>query len=201
MHPLTPILFGLITPFVSVAAESTPHEVTKDFTGRGQIHILKSDSFFDASPEQDRIGCLNEQGLLTQKDCAVFTRKDVSPHTLSSPRGDCSFRNANMPSNKDSWYGTNTHAWSCGRFGKGGDGDGNGNWDGVEEFYYTVNGFRYPFVCNGNINCYYDIPRAPTENETVQPVWQYYWGGEQPGITPGHLQVLWLWVPVGRESV
>ncbi|KAK3995155.1 hypothetical protein QBC44DRAFT_284321 [Cladorrhinum sp. PSN332] len=185
MRTFTPLL--PLLPSLAAAGE-----VTKDFVGLGQIHVLNSDSFFNASPE-DRIGCLNEQGLLTLDDCAVFTRKDISPHTLSSSRGDCSFRNTNMPNNKDSWYGGNTHAWSCGR---GLNIGGNGS----EEFYYTVNGFRYPFVCNGNINCYYDIPRAPTLEQTVQPVWQYYWGGAQPGITPGHMQVLWLWVPVAKDA-
>ncbi|KAK4225841.1 hypothetical protein QBC38DRAFT_420439 [Podospora fimiseda] len=180
-------LFSLLLFLPSLA---TSNEVTKDFVGLGQIHVLNSDSFFSASPE-NRIGCINEQGLLTIDDCAVFSRLDAPPHTLSSARGDCSFRNTRMPNNKDSWYGKNSYAWSCGRELT----------DETGESYYTVNGFRYPFVCNGNINCFYDIPRVPTVEETVQPVWQYFWGGEQPGITPGHMQVLWLWVPVAKDAV
>lgn len=31
-------------------------------------------------------------------------------------------------------------------------------------------------------------------------VWQYAWGSEQMGITPGHLQVLWMWVPAGKQG-
>lgn len=142
MIAITKPLLSLLLVLPSLAAPQK--EVTKDFQGTGQIHVLNSSSFFLASPS-DRIGCLNEQGLLTQDDCAVFSIKDTTHHTLSSRRGDCSFRNTNMPNNKDSWYGKTSYAWSCGgRVGlwPGGE-DSN---DGAGEFYYTVVSTYLPYT-------------------------------------------------------
>jgi hypothetical protein len=61
------------------------------------------------------------------------------------------------------------------------------------------NGFKYPFVCNGNINCFYDIVASPSPEEKGHPVWQYFWGAHQMDVPPGHLKVIWLWVPVGSS--
>ncbi len=103
------------------------------FTGRGEIHLLATTDITKASPITDRIGCLNAHGQATPYafDCAVFTRLDEQPHTLSSPLGACSFMNESMPLNKDSVYGSRTHAWSCG--GRGLDPA-----NGVEYYYSMV---------------------------------------------------------------
>ncbi|KAL2128459.1 hypothetical protein VTI74DRAFT_9172 [Chaetomium olivicolor] len=164
--------------------------VESDFVGRGAIHVLNTTNLTTASPS-DRIGCLNAHGMLTANDCAVFTRLDDLPHALYSEAGNCSFRNPDMPTNTDSVYGRNTHAWSCG--GK--------REDNVVEYYYTMNGFKYPLVCNGNLNCWYDIyAKLPTDDSEPLPVWAFYWGSHQADVPNGHWRVLWLWVQVPGGS-
>lgn len=66
----------------------------------------------------------------------------------------------------------------------------------------TQNGFKsnLPFIGNGNINFFYDVARLPETKEDQIPVWQYYWGSQQMGITPGHYKLVWLWVPVNVSS-
>ncbi|KAK3899076.1 hypothetical protein C8A05DRAFT_18441, partial [Staphylotrichum tortipilum] len=119
----------LLTLTLGLAPFTFANPPSPAFTGRGQIHVLSSTDITKASPIVDRIGCLNARGMVTsfEFDCAVFTRLDDQPHTLSSPLGECSFRNQSMPSNKDSVYGRNTHAWWCG--GLSGEG---------VEYYYSV---------------------------------------------------------------
>jgi hypothetical protein len=51
------------------------------------------------------------------------------------------------------------------------------------------------FLCFGDIACYYDAKKAPEHNE-VLPLWQYRWGSQQQGITPGHIQLQLLWEKV-----
>lgn len=60
-------------------------------------------------------------------------------------------------------------------------------------------GFAYPFLCQGDVNCYFDIPSAPSRGSQQLPVWRYTWGSAQPGITPGHLKALLLWQPVSSS--
>ena len=55
------------------------------------------------------------------------------------------------------------------------------------------NGFNYPYICNGNLNCYYEIERAPANGTDSLSVWQFFWGSQQMDVTPGHLKVMWLW--------
>ncbi|KAK4176671.1 hypothetical protein QBC36DRAFT_213470 [Triangularia setosa] len=199
--------FTLLLLGASVPALAAP-SVIDDFVGQGQIHVLNSSSYASANPATDTIGCLTASGFLSKNNCATFTRTESYPYMLVSSRGLCTFNDKSMPNNKDSYYGKNTYAWHCLESAKA----------GIEgERYYTVNGFKYPFLCNGNLGCYYDIPAAPTtvaddgdsfsvqevgKTKAVQPVWQFFWGSHQMGITPGHLQVLWLWVPVkeGKEK-
>ena len=138
MITLTKTLFSLlITAGVTLAADQK--DVVKEFQGVGRIHVLNSSSLRDASLAADRIGCLNEQGLLTQDDCAVFYIRNTTYHTLSSRRGDCSFQNANMPVNKDSVYGKTSHAWSCGGRVGTRPSAGGSDYDGPAlENYYTI---------------------------------------------------------------
>lgn len=60
------------------------------------------------------------------------------------------------------------------------------------------------FLCFGDAACYYDGKKAPARNETL-PFWQFHWGSEQLGITPGHIQLLLMWTKIGdlpkREEV
>ncbi|KAL2262876.1 hypothetical protein VTK26DRAFT_9140 [Humicola hyalothermophila] len=194
----TTTLLLLSTPILTLptAADNAPADAppsaVDSFTGHGTIHVLNSSSPATASIA-DSIGCLNERGLLVSASqggggggCAVFARADAAPHTLSTRAGDCSFRNPDMPTNEDSVYGRDGHAWSCVPAA-----------DVGFETYYTVDGFRYPFVCNGNLNCYYDVvdQPVPEDGQGALPVWQFFWGSEQMGPPEGHLQVLWLWVP------
>lgn len=50
-------------------------------------------------------------------------------------------------------------------------------------------------MCYGDIDCLYDVNRAPEAGEKL-PVWEYRWGSQQLGITPGHLAALFLWVKI-----
>ncbi|KAK0712498.1 hypothetical protein B0T26DRAFT_714492 [Lasiosphaeria miniovina] len=93
----------------TVTAFPTP---PNEFSGRGKIWVLNSTDLLDALPS-DRIGCLDAHGALTFNRCAVFTQLDQAPHTLSSRIGSCGFRDENMPTNKDSYYGRDSHAWAC----------------------------------------------------------------------------------------
>jgi hypothetical protein len=159
-----------------------------EFVGRGQIQVLNNTDVATASIA-DRIGCMNARGEFVLDDCAVFTRLDASPNTLSTSAGNCTFQNPNMPLNTDSIYGQDSHSWFCGE----------GKWTQYDEYYYTIEGFLRPFVCNGNINCNYDIKAiVPSEGDAL-PAWQYYWGSQQMDIEAGHWRVLWLWVPVDKE--
>ncbi|KAK4675132.1 hypothetical protein QC764_501020 [Podospora pseudoanserina] len=193
--------------FLLLGAALASPNVIDDFVGQGQIHVLNSSSYVSADPATDTIGCLTASGLLSKSNCATFTRTESYPYMLVSSRGVCTFNDKSMPNNKDSYYGKNTYAWHCLEEAKAGI-------DG--ERYYTIQGFKHPYLCNGNLGCYYDIPDAPENDDdsgdsfsvqevgktkAVQPVWQFFWGAHQMGITPGHLQVLWLWVPVkGKEK-
>ncbi|KAK4237074.1 hypothetical protein C8A03DRAFT_35005 [Achaetomium macrosporum] len=185
------VLLLLSLPAITTA-QSGSHNVIDDFLGRAHIHVLNNTNTSTADPVADRIGCLNAQGWLTLDDCAVFTRADDPNvhHTLSTSAGNCSFQDPAMPKNVDSVYGSNTHAWSCGP----------GAGDGMVEYYYTITGFNYPFVCQGNINCFYDIKAtAPGEDTAPMPVWAFYWGSQQFDVPPGHWRVLWLWARVPEE--
>jgi hypothetical protein len=110
-------------------------DVRDEFVGQGQIHVLNSSSLSTAAPT-DRMGCLNEHGMLTMSDseCAVFTRLDGGFGTsvkLSTSSGNCTFLNPSMPTNKDSYYGSDSHAWSCWDVPSP-------EYDSVWEHYYTI---------------------------------------------------------------
>ena len=53
-------------------------------------------------------------------------------------------------------------------------------------------GFPYPFLCSGDIDCYFDAKRVPKRGEDIS-FWQFRWGSQQQGITPGHIQLQLLW--------
>ncbi|KAK0724973.1 hypothetical protein B0H67DRAFT_450297, partial [Lasiosphaeris hirsuta] len=170
-----------------LTASSKPVPVTQQFVGQGRILVLGGSTFFNATPA-DRIGCLNKSGIVTVDDCAVFTRQDKMPHPLTTSAGSCSFRDSRMPANSESAYGKKSYAFSCR--------EDNPPPSDSDEGYYTVDGFNYPFLCNGNLFCYYDIKKFPARENDAAPIWQYFWGSSEQDIIPGHMQVLWLWAPV-----
>ena len=47
----------------------------------------------------------------------------------------------------------------------------------------------------GDVDFSYDAKKLPGTNENLD-VWPYRWGSQQMGITPGHVELQWLWVPV-----
>ena len=61
------------------------------------------------------------------------------------------------------------------------------------------NGYKYPFICTGNMGCIFEIP-VPETGKNALPVWQFYWSGEHQGATAGHMQVVWLWEPEVEEA-
>lgn len=97
------VLVGLVLPLVSA----------QTFEGSGTISVLSSNNFMTANPVTMTIGCIDATGTLTMDDCAVFTRLDVYPYTLSSSAGNCSFLNETSPANTDSVYGNHSYAWTC----------------------------------------------------------------------------------------
>ncbi|KAL1591868.1 hypothetical protein SLS59_009995 [Nothophoma quercina] len=162
----------------------------KDFTGTGNIYVLNSSDWRTASPTEDKIGCLSESGkLITSrktKACGTFTRMDVFPYTLSTSKGNCTFDDQSQERNTDSKYGQNDHAWNC-----------NATFQSdIYDQLYTIDGFPYIFLCFGDVACYYDAKHAPAKNESLS-LWQYHWGSEQLGITPGHIQLLLMWKKIG----
>lgn len=88
-------------------------QITKEFVGQGHIMVLNTSDIM-TSERGVTIGCLDATGALTTKsDCAVFTRNDEEPHIVWTSEGNCTFTNAAMPTNTDSYYGDRNHAWSC----------------------------------------------------------------------------------------
>lgn len=57
-------------------------------------------------------------------------------------------------------------------------------------------GFPYVFLCFGDVACYYDGKKVPARNEKLS-LWQFHWGSDQMGITPGHIQLLLVWNKIG----
>lgn len=164
---------------------------SEDFEGQGEIHVLNSESYDKARPS-DRIGCLDKTGALTVNNCAVFTKVKGYPDTLATEAGNCTFSNRAMPENSDNVYGRESFAYSCSAENLG---------EQSITSTYSINGFPYPFICTGNIRCFYDIPAIPSaaSNKTNNvPLWVFYYGSQQFDVNPGHLRVLWLWVPVKK---
>lgn len=58
-------------------------------------------------------------------------------------------------------------------------------------------GFPYVFLCFGDVACYYDAKTVP-ERRANMSLWQFHWGSEQLGITPGHIQLLLAWNKIGE---
>lgn len=88
-----------------------------DVVGKGTVAVLNGTNFDNFGPD-DKIGCLNVHGALTLEDCAEFTiieppEYDGLLRLMSTEVGLCSFQNPTQPTNVDSIYGKNDHAWSC----------------------------------------------------------------------------------------
>jgi hypothetical protein len=182
-----------------------------DFSGIGHIYVLKSDNWQTATPKST-VGCLDTNGrFVSEKSpdekCGVFQRLDDFPYTLSTSKGNCTFEDDKQEKNTDSYYGKTDSAWSCG--------------ERVADIYdqlYTVvrlfsrlpplrylllitknkqTGFPYVFLCFGDVACYYDAKHTPSTHDTL-PLWQFRWGSQQMGITPGHVQLQLMWKKIGE---
>ncbi|KAF2826502.1 hypothetical protein CC86DRAFT_394442 [Ophiobolus disseminans] len=167
----------------------------KDFTGIGHIFVLKSDDWRSATPKST-VGCLNDAGKLvlnkTAAECGVFERLEQYPYTLSSRKGNCTFDDPTQERNTESHYGGSDYAWSC-----------TDHKTDIYDELYTIDGFPYVFLCFGDVACFYDAKKAPEDTEVLS-LWQYHWGSQQMGITPGHVQMQLMWTKIGdlpkRES-
>ncbi|KAF2729887.1 hypothetical protein EJ04DRAFT_537587 [Polyplosphaeria fusca] len=184
-------LFFLTTALLSRAAVTQ-----KDFSGVGHIYVLNSSDWRTGSPKQ-KVGCLDNNGrFLAEKsldDCGTFVRLDDYPWTLSSKEGNCTFNDETTATNTDSYYGKNDHAWTC-----------NASYSAIiYDELFTVDGFPYPFLCSGDLNCYYDAKAVPGAGD-VTPMWAFRWGSQQRGITPGHVMLQLMWSKLGdnkRENI
>ncbi|KAI2606358.1 uncharacterized protein GGS25DRAFT_533434 [Hypoxylon fragiforme] len=173
-------------------AASTSVVSAQDFSGSGEIHIINSTDFGSATPAES-IGCLDVNGAFTtslDSGCATFTRLAQSPGTVSTDAGNCSFTDASQPANTDNPYGANSYAWHCRPdFAAA-----------ATDSLYTVKGFNYPFLCHGDINCYYDVKNNMISRNGTAPVWGYVWGSRQTTIPAGHSQVLWYWKQTSTDA-
>ncbi|KAF5847874.1 hypothetical protein GGP41_009137 [Bipolaris sorokiniana] len=179
--------------FLLAAAIATPAFAgiqQSDFSGIGHIYVLKSDNWQTATPKAT-VGCLDTNGkFISDKSpfnkCGVFSRLEDFPYTLSTSKGNCTFEDDKQEKNTDSYYGKTDSAWSCG--------------ERVADIYdqlYTINGFSYVFLCFGDVACFYDAKHTPNPHE-ILPLWQYRWGSQQMGITPGHIQLQLMWKKIGE---
>ncbi|RMZ72783.1 hypothetical protein GMOD_00009827 [Pyrenophora seminiperda CCB06] len=158
--------------------------------GVGHIRVLASDDWQTATPKSS-VGCLDMHGKLVMDsgsgtECGVFERMPSFPYTLSTQMGNCTFENEKAEKNTDSHYGKGDLAWSCGEHKAD-----------IYDELYTVTGFPYIFLCSGDIACYYDAKRAPTKPNDALSLWQFHWGTQQMGITPGHVQLQLMWEKIG----
>jgi len=161
----------------------------QDVSGSARILVLKSDNWSKVDVVKDKVGCISNEGRFVDgtkaDDCGIFTHEPKYPYTLSTKNGNCTFSDQTQESNTDSHYGAGDHAWICK------DKYAADVYDGL----YTINGFPHPYLCNGDVNCYYDAKRVPDSGDDL-PLWQFRWGSQQLGITPGHIQLQLLWDPV-----
>ncbi|KAI1370506.1 hypothetical protein F4677DRAFT_350829 [Hypoxylon crocopeplum] len=166
---------------VLLAAVTAVAAVAQDFSGSGQIYVINSTNFDTATPDQ-AIGCLDATGAFSASNCATFTKLPNYPQTLISAAGNCSFTDPTQPANTDNKYGSRSYAFHCRPSYS----------STISDSLYTVNGFKYTFLCHGDINCFYDVKTMPSRNLTTS-VWEYLWGSQQESIAVGHTQVLWYW--------
>ncbi|KAF9701736.1 hypothetical protein EKO04_000269 [Ascochyta lentis] len=186
MHAIT-----IILAFLLLALTADAGITQKDFSGIGNIYVLQSEDWNSVSPTKDRIGCLDERGKLVaatnKAACGTFTRSAEFPYTLSTKKGNCTFNDESQERNTDSKYGAGDHAWNC-----------NATYSSdIYDELYTIDGFPYVFLCFGDVACYYDGKKVPARNEKLS-LWQFHWGSQQMGITPGHIQLLLMWNKIGE---
>lgn len=186
-------MFKLLAPLtlLALALGAQAGITQKDFTGIGRIAVIASSDWATANPKS-KVGCLSTRGRLVTEDsregCGVFSRLDDYPYTLSTKAGNCSFSDESQEKNTDSYYGKSDLAWSCVK----------GYKTEIYDELYTIDGFPYVFLCFGDIACYYDAKHIPKANESL-PLWQYRWGSQQMGITPGHVQLQLIWEKIADK--
>lgn len=127
----------LLLLLASIAVPTSAGVQQSDFSGIGNILVLKSDDWLTATPKST-VGCLDINGrLISTKSpfhkCGTFERLEAFPYTLSTGKGNCTFEDDKQEKNTDSYYGKADSAWSCG--------------DRVADIYdelYTVVRFPHP---------------------------------------------------------
>jgi hypothetical protein len=86
-----------------------------DFSGKGNIFVLKSDDSRTASLDK-KAGCLNSAGKFVSNGavCGVFT-KNADPYNpiISSTDGPCTWADQSQEKNTDSIYGKGDNAFHC----------------------------------------------------------------------------------------
>ncbi|KAJ6489922.1 hypothetical protein C8R45DRAFT_1096896 [Mycena sanguinolenta] len=151
----------------------TPITAQLNVFGTGYIHVLNSTNWTTATAA-DSVGCLKAAGRFVLNDCAVFTHLDVAPYGLSTSAGICTFYDTSMPANTAAIYGGPESAQATD--------------------FYTIDGFKLPFLCQGDIDCYVDAGGVPTAEDDAFCLWQYEWGTEGTAVPQSHLQGILLWV-------
>ena len=115
---LTYLPTTLFLLFASVAVPTSAGIKQSDFSGIGNIYVIKSDNWQTASPDST-VGCLDTDGRLISTTspsykCGEFERMEGFPYTLSTGQGNCTFEDDKQEKNTDSYYGKTDSAWSCG---------------------------------------------------------------------------------------
>ncbi|KAJ6489974.1 hypothetical protein C8R45DRAFT_1096940 [Mycena sanguinolenta] len=165
--------------FLSIVA---PITAQLNVFGTGYIHVLNSTDSATATAEES-VGCINAAGRFVLDDCAVFTHLDAVPYYLSTSAGNCTFDDTSMPTNTASPYGAFTYALTCQTPESAQATD-----------FYTIDGFKLPFLCQGDIDCFVDAGGVPTAENDAFYLWPYEWGSEGTAVPQGHLQGMLLWV-------
>ncbi|KAH7125574.1 hypothetical protein B0J11DRAFT_433712 [Dendryphion nanum] len=185
------LLPTVLLSILQLPSLTTALTTNANFTGIGHIIVLQSDDWTKASTTRNLVGCLSANGSFINpndtRSCGTFSRLGEYPWTLSTKQGNCTFNDQTTERNTDSHYGRSDHAWIC-----------RGGWTAdVYDELYTIDGFPHVFLCFGDIACYYDTKRVPGPGEAL-PLWQFRWGSQQRGITPGHVQVMLWWKKIGE---
>jgi hypothetical protein len=109
--------------------------VVADFSGRGNIFVLKSDDSRTASLDK-KAGCLDSAGKFVSNGavCGVFT-KNADPYNpvISSTDGPCTWADQSQEKNTDSAYGKGDNAFHCAK----------GLANDINDSFYTIVGLSY----------------------------------------------------------
>jgi hypothetical protein len=119
MYKLTSLALVLSSAFLGSA---------QDFSGKGNIFILKSTSTsVDAKPSA-KVACVAADGKMinpsSNSACGVFTHMANYPYITTSTAGNCTWTDKTQEQNTDNPYGGGDFTWHCFPGSPGDSGEG-----------------------------------------------------------------------------